>query len=255
LIPPYIDIPLILAESLTGSTAYFGLKEIGKPKSGETVLISGAAGATGSIAGQIAKLKGARVIGIAGGKDKCRWLKEKAHFNETIDYKSENIEKRIGELCPKGVDVFFDNVGGEILDAALLHLAMGARIVLCGQISQYDKIDQISKGAHTYGVKGTAMLIMRRAKMQGFIVTDYKEKMTESLLCLNQWIEDGKIVQEIDLKEGFENIPETLIRIFEGKNIGKQLLKLSDPPFPLNKTYIGKTLFKAYQRFVSWRTR
>lgn len=255
-IPPYIDIPLLLAFTGTGLTAYFGLKEIGKPKAGETVLVSGAAGATGSIAGQIAKLKGARVIGIAGGKEKCRWLKELAHFDDAIDYKNEDVEKRIGELCPKGIDIYFDNVGGEILDAALLHLAFGARIIICGQISQYDKRipkDGMFTGESLYGVKAISMLIMARAKMQGFLVTDYLKRSAEGLLCLNQWVEEGKIVQEIDLKEGFENIPETLLRIFQGKNLGKQLLKLSDPPLPLNKSFIGKLLFKGFQKFISWR--
>lgn len=250
IIPPYIDLPLFLSENITGSTAYFGMTEIGKPKSGDTVLISSAAGATGSVAGQIAKLKGARVIGIAGGEEKCRWLKEIVHFDEAIDYKNENVEKRLGELCPKGIDVFFDNVGGETLDAALLHLAHGARIVLCGAISQYDKISTNRNNDSIYGIKGIPMLISRRAKIQGFVVLDYKKRLTESILCLTQWIEDGKIVQEFDISEGFENIPKTLIRLFEGQNRGKQLLKLSDPPLPLNKTPIGNLLFRGFRRLV-----
>ena len=255
-LPPYIDIQLSLALMLTGLTAYFGLKEIGKPKAGDTVLVSGAAGATGSIVGQIAKIWGARVVGIAGGPQKCQWLKDVAHFDGVIDYKNDDVHKRIGELCPQGIDVYFDNVGGELLDIALLHLAQKARVVVCGQISQYNKINpQESQVATTnaYGVKGIGRLIINRAKMEGFLVSEYMNNSIEALLCLNQWVEDGKIVQHIDLNEGFENIPETLIGIFQGKNLGKQLLKLSDPPLPLNKSFFGKWLFNAFQRYCAWK--
>jgi NADPH-dependent curcumin reductase CurA len=254
-IPPYIDLQLVLAFMGTGLTAYFGLKEVGKPKAGETVLVSGAAGATGSIVGQIARIQGARVIGIAGGKEKCQWLKEVAHFDDAIDYKNEDVEKRIGELCPNGINLYFDNVGGEILDAALLHLALRGRVVICGQISQYDKINPkgvMFSAENVYGVKAISMLIMKRATMQGFLITDYLKNSAEGLLCLNQWVNDGKVIQQIDLKEGFDNIPETLLRVFQGKNIGKQLLKLSDPPLPLNKTFLGEILFSIYQKWVFW---
>lgn len=256
-IPPFLKLDLTLALMITGLTAYFGMFEIGKPKPGETVVVSGAAGATGSIAGQLAKIAGSRVIGIAGGTKKCQWLLQKGHFDAVIDYKSENIEKRLGELCPKGVDVFFDNVGGETLDAAILHIARGARIVLCGQISEYDKFDSSDSrdivSEKLYGVKSLGRLITSRAMMKGFIVMDYMKRNVEGLSLLNRWVDEGKIEQAIDMQEGFDHIPETLLRIFEGKNIGKQLLKLSDPPLPLRSQAIGKLMFKILGAYFVWK--
>ncbi|MCB1828554.1 MAG: NADP-dependent oxidoreductase, partial [Coxiellaceae bacterium] len=188
-IPGFLDLELTLALSLTGLTAYFGLLEIGKPQPGETVLVSGAAGATGSIVAQIAKLKGARVVGIAGGADKCKWLKDVAKVDEAIDYKSEDVMTRIQETCPNGVNVFYDNVGGETLDAALLNLAHNARVVLCGAISQYNKLsaDFDLQNQEIYGVKSTTMLIITSSRMQGFILSDYQHKFMEGLLVLDKW--------------------------------------------------------------------
>lgn len=245
--PGHVDPALMLALSLTGLTAYFGLLDIGRPRAGDTVLVSGAAGATGSIAGQIAKLKGCRVIGIAGSAEKCAWLTGKAGFDAAIDYKQDKLAARLDELCPEGVDVYFDNVGGEILDEVLLHIAEGARIVLCGAISQYNKPEDM------YGIKNYVSLIIKRGTARGFIVVDYLDRAVEGILCLNKWIRDGKILQEIDLQHGFENIPDTLSRLFTGENLGKQLLKLGDPPLPLNTNAIEKTIFNLMSAFMAWR--
>ena len=247
-LPGHLDPALLLALSLTGLTAYFGLLEIGKPKAGETVLVSGAAGATGSIVGQIAKLKGCQVIGIAGGPDKCAWLTNKANFDAAIDYKNEDVGERIGVLCPKGVDVYFDNVGGEILDDVLLHLALHARIVLCGAISQYNAEDE-----DRYGIKNYLSLVINRGTAQGFVIIDYLGRAIEGLLCLNKWIEDGKLIQEIDMQQGFDQIPSTLKRLFTGANLGKQLLKVSDPPLPIRTSPVEKTLFKIMSAYMGWR--
>ncbi|MEZ5551998.1 MAG: NADP-dependent oxidoreductase [Pseudomonadales bacterium] len=208
---------------ITGLTAYFGLLDLGRPQVGETVLVSGAAGATGSVAGQIARIKGCRVIGIAGGAQKCRWLKEVAKFDEVIDYKSENVDARIGELCPNKVDVFFDNVGGKILEAALNHINMHARVVLCGGISGYNATEPLP------GPTNLMNLVLMRARMEGFIVIDYVSRFAEGALALMEWINKGELVHLEDIQEGFENIPNTLNRLFTGKNQGKQLLKIADP--------------------------
>lgn len=205
---------------VTGLTAYWGLLDLGQPKRGETVLVSGAAGATGSVAGQIARIKGCRVVGIAGGADKCRWLKEEAKFDDVIDYKAENVNDRIGETCPKRVDVFFDNVGGDILEAALNHINMRARIVLCGGISAYNATKPVP------GPTNLLNLIIMRARMEGFIVIDYMDRSHVAIPELVKWVQSGEIVNQVDVQEGFDNIPDTLNRLFTGKNLGKQLLKL-----------------------------
>jgi hypothetical protein len=208
---------------VTGVTAYFGLLELGAPKPGETVLVSGAAGATGSVAGQIARIRGCRTIGIAGGPEKCRWVVERARFDACIDYKHEDVGKRLGELCPKGLDVYFDNVGGEILEAALDHLALRARIVLCGGISSYN--DETPRP----GPRNLMNLVVQRARMEGFIVLDYFGRMDEAVRQLGAWVQAGEIVHEEDVQEGFERIPATLQRLFTGQNLGKQLLRLAEP--------------------------
>jgi NADPH-dependent curcumin reductase CurA len=211
------------ALGVTGITAYWGLLDLGQPKQGETVLVSGAAGATGSVAGQIARIKGCRVVGIAGGREKCRWLKEVARFDEVIDYKNENVDQRIGELCPNKVDVFFDNVGGGILEAVLNHINMRARVVLCGGISAYNATEPQP------GPVNLMNLVIMRARMEGFIVIDYMDRMHIAIPELMGWLQSGEIVHQEDIQEGFENIPDTLNRLFTGKNIGKQLLKIADP--------------------------
>ncbi len=208
---------------VTGLTAYWGLLDLGQPKAGETVLVSGAAGATGSVAGQIARIKGARVVGIAGGPDKCAWLKEEARFDDAIDYKNEDVAARIAEACPNRVDVFFDNVGGSILEAALDQINMHARVVLCGGISAYNATEPVP------GPVNLMNLVIMRARMEGFIVIDYMDRTHIAVPELLGWIQSGELKYQVDVQEGFENIPATLNRLFTGKNLGKQLLKLDDP--------------------------
>jgi len=208
---------------VTGLTAYWGLLDLGKPEAGETVLVSGAAGATGSIAGQIAKIKGARVVGIAGGAQKCGWLKEELGFDDVIDYKNENVAERIAATCPNKVDVFFDNVGGDILQAALDNINMHARVVLCGGISGYNATEPVP------GPNNLMNLVIMRARMEGFIVIDYMNRSGEAIADLLKWIEAGDLKFQVDVQEGFENIPTTLQRLFTGQNLGKQLLKIADP--------------------------
>ena len=207
---------------ITGLTAYFGLLDLGQPKGGETCVVSGAAGATGSIAGQIARIKGCRVIGIAGGPDKCAWLTDAARFDAAIDYKSEDVAARLRELCPDRIHIFFDNVGGEILDAVLAQIAMKARIVLCGGISRYND-EELQPGPKNY-----FNLILQRARMEGFILVDYYRRFAEGVQELNGWLDSGQLVHQEDIQEGFANAPRTFLRLFEGKNLGKQLLKIAD---------------------------
>lgn len=223
-VPPGVAPPMALGVlGLTGLTAYWGLLDLGAPQEGETVLVSGAAGATGSVAGQIARIKGCRVIGIAGGPEKCAWLTDVARFDGAIDYKNDEVDAKIGELCPDKVDVYFDNVGGEILEAALNHINMRARIVLCGGISAYNATEPVP------GPTNLMNLVIMRARMEGFIIIDYMDRAQVAVEELMGWIESGDLVFQEDIQEGFENIPETLTRLFTGKNIGKQLLKIADP--------------------------
>jgi hypothetical protein len=208
---------------ITGLTAYFGMLEIGRPKPGETVVVSGAAGATGSVAGQIAKIQGARVVGIAGGAEKCRWLTEQAHFDAAVDYKAGHVSERLGELCPKRIDVLFENVGGEVFEASLDHLALRARIALCGGISQYNE-------TAPQGPRNFMNLVIQRARLEGFIVLDYAPRFAEGVKQLAAWVADGKIVHQEDLQHGLEHAPKTLLRLFQGRNTGKQLLQIAEPP-------------------------
>jgi len=206
---------------ITGITAYFGMLDLGKPKAGETVVVSGAAGATGSVAGQVAKLQGARVVGIAGGPSKCAWLTKEAHFDAAIDYKHDDVAARLRELCPKGVDVYFDNVGGEILDAVLGQIAQRARVVLCGGISGYNE------ATPPPGPRNLMNLVIQRGRMEGFIVIDYAARFGEAIAKLSEWVQSGAIVHQEDVQRGLEHAPRTLLRLFTGANTGKQLLQLS----------------------------
>ncbi len=208
---------------ITGLTAYFGMLDLGRPSAGETVLVSGAAGATGSVAGQLAKIEGARVVGIAGGSEKCAWLTEEAHFDAAIDYQSEEVGARLDELCPGGIDVYFDNVGGSILDDVLARIAQRARVVLCGGISAYN-LEDPAPGPRNY-----FNLVIQRGRMEGFIVLDYLPRFAEAAEKLLAWVAEGKIAWKVDVQEGFENAPKTFFRLFEGSNLGKQLLKIADP--------------------------
>ena len=205
---------------MTGFTAYFGLLRVGEPKAGDTVLVSGAAGAVGSIVGQIAKIKGCRVVGIAGGADKCRYLTEELGFDAAIDYKEKRVRKDIRKHCPEGVDVYFDNVGGEILDAALANLARGARIAICGAISQYNATQGMQ------GPKNYLSLLVFRARMQGFVVFDYAKDYGKAAQEMAGWIAEGKLHAREDVYEGIENFHETFLRLFSGEKMGKLVLKV-----------------------------
>jgi NADPH-dependent curcumin reductase CurA len=222
-LPP--GVPLELAMGVlgaTGLTAYFGLLEVGKPKSGEIVVVSGAAGATGSVAGQIARIQGCRAIGIAGGKEKCDWLQQEARFDAVIDYKREDVGERLRELCPKGIDVFFDNVGGDLLDAALARLALRGRVVLCGAIATYNDAEPRP------GPKNYMNLVVKRGRMEGFLILDYLARATEASMQLWQWVQEGRIAHRVDVVRGLENAPAALRRLFTGQNIGKQLVRIAD---------------------------
>ena len=218
--PPGMALSIFGSTSLT---AYFGLLDVGQPQPGETVLVSGAAGATGSVVAQIARLKGARVVGIAGGADKCQWLREACKVDAVIDYKREDLPSRIAQLCPEGVNVFFDNVGGDTLEAALANMADFGRIVLCGAIAGYN--DETPRP----GPRNLMNVVTRRLRMQGFIVIDYLARANEAIAALAEWVAAGELAWREDVQEGFENIPATLQRLFDGRNQGKQLLKLADP--------------------------
>jgi NADPH-dependent curcumin reductase len=217
-IPPNLALGLF---GLNGLTAYIGIAEVGKVNAGETVVVSGAAGATGSVAGQIAKLHGCRVIGTAGGKEKCDWLVNEAHFDAAIDYKSEDVGTRLSELCPDGIDVFFDNVGGEVLNEVLARINLHARIVLCGAIAHYAATPQ--PGPANY-----SNLVARRARMEGFTGLDYPARFPEAFEALGRWQRDGSLVHKEDVAYGLENAPKALLRLFSGENFGKQLVKVSD---------------------------
>jgi NADPH-dependent curcumin reductase len=217
--PTMAPLPTYLgALGLTGLTAYFGLLDIGKLKEGETVVVSGAAGAVGSIVGQIAKLKGCRAVGIAGGAEKCEWLTEELGFDAAIDYKHDDVRRAIRETTPDRIDVYFDNVGGEILDAALARLARGARIVLCGGISQYNA--QRPSGPSNY-----LAMIAARATMTGFLVFDFADRYQEAIVELAGWLRDGKLVsREYIVEGGVPAFPDTLLKLFEGENTGKLVI-------------------------------
>ncbi|HYM55721.1 MAG TPA: NADP-dependent oxidoreductase [Solirubrobacteraceae bacterium] len=206
---------------MPGMTAYFGLLDIGRPEEGQTVVVSGAAGAVGGVVGQIAKLKGARAVGIAGGSEKCRHVVEDLGFDAAIDYKAQDVQAALGEHCPKGVDVYFDNVGGDILDAVLARLARHARVVICGAISQYNATGPI-KGPSNY-----LSLLVNHASMTGFVVSDYGDRYAEGLREMAGWLAAGRLSSREDVAEGLESFPDTLLRLFSGENTGKLVLKVA----------------------------
>ena len=219
--PKLAPLPMYIGTlGMPGMTAYFGITEVAKVKEGETVLVSGAAGAVGSIVGQVAKIKGCRVVGIAGGPDKCRYVVEELGFDACIDYKNENVASRFKEVCPKGIDIYFDNVGGEILEIALTRLRMHARIVICGAISQYNNKTKI-KGPSNY-----LSLLVNRASMTGMVVFDYADRYKEGAQVLGGWLAQGKLKSREDVYEGIENFPETYNRLFSGDKMGKLVLKV-----------------------------
>lgn len=207
---------------MPGMTAYFGILEVGRITKGDIVVVSGAAGAVGSVVGQIAKIKGCYVVGIAGGKEKCDYVTTELGFDAAIDYKSENVFEAIKKHCPKGLDVYFDNVGGEILEAALSNLRRHSRIVICGAISQYNNLENM-KGPRNY-----LSLLVNRATMQGMVVMDYAEKYPMALRDMVGWIIQNRLKSKESIFEGIENFQETFKRLFTGDKIGKLLLKVKE---------------------------
>ena len=221
--PRLAPLPVFLGTlGMPGLTAYFGLLEVGALKTGDTVVVSGAAGAVGMPTGQIARIKGARAVGIAGGPDKCNYVVKELGFDACIDYKNEDVKEALRQHCPKGINVYFDNVGGEILDAALANLARGARVVVCGAISQYCATDGV-KGPSNY-----LSLLVNRARMEGFVVFDFAARYAEALREMAGWRAAGKLKSREDVVSGLETFPETLLKLFHGENFGKLVLKIAD---------------------------
>ena len=205
---------------MPGMTAYFGILEVGQIKEGETVLVSAASGAVGSVVSQIAKIKGCRVVGIAGGAKKCSYLMDELGLDGAIDYKNENLHKAIKTHCPKGIDVFFDNVGNPTLDVALANIRKNARIVLCGAISQYNNRESIQ------GPSNYLSLLINTARMEGIVVLDYASRYMEAAMQMGQWMHTGKLKSKEDVYEGIENFYETYERLFNGDKLGKLVLKV-----------------------------
>ena len=221
--PKLVPLPVYLGTlGMPGMTAYFGLLEVGKAKAGETVVVSGAAGAVGQVVGQIARIKGCRAVGIAGGKDKCDYVVKELGFDACIDYKAGDLKAALKQACPKGVDVYFDNVGGEILDVVLAQLAMRARIVVCGAVSQYNNTTPV-RGPSNY-----MMLLVCRARMEGMVVFDWADRYGEAAREMGGWMQQGKLKSREDIATGLENFPETLLKLFKGENTGKLVLKVAD---------------------------
>jgi len=212
---------LISVYGIAGLTAYFGLLEVGQPKAGETIVVSAAAGSVGSIVGQIAKLKGCRVVGIAGGAEKCKWLVDELGFDAAVDYKNEPVHKALKAACPEGIDVYFDNVGGDILEAALFRMNNMGRIACCGAVSQYDG------DAPKHGPRGIpGLIVTKRLRVQGFIVSDFYDKREAAMAELGKWVAEGKIKVQEDIIEGLENTPAALIGLLAGENRGKRMVRV-----------------------------
>lgn len=206
---------------MPGLTAYFGLLDIGRPEAGETVVVSGGAGAVGSVVGQIAKIKGCHVVGIAGSDEKVRYMIDELHFDQGINYhKTKDMKQTMDVVCPYGVDVYFDNVGGDISDAILSFINKGARIAICGQIALYNAKE------HPVGPRPQPILLKRRAMMQGFIVGDYSSRFDEGMQTLSKWLKNGKLTYKQTVVQGFENLPKAFIGLFKGENIGKYLVEV-----------------------------
>jgi len=213
---------LISVYGIAGLTAYFGLLHVGRPKAGETLVVSAAAGSVGSIAGQIGKIKGCHVVGIAGGREKCDWLTRELGFDAAVDYKAGNVFKALKAAAPKGIDVYFDNVGGDILEACLAQMNIRGRIACCGAISQYDGAPR------EHGPRGVpGLIVVKRLTMQGFIVTDYFKEREPALADLQSWVAAGKLKVREDVIEGLENAPRALIGLLAGENRGKRMVKVA----------------------------
>ncbi len=221
--PKLAPLPTFLGTlGMPGMTAYFGLLDTGQPKEGETVVVSGGAGAVGSVVGQIAKIKGCRVVGIAGGERKCKYIVEELGFDAAVDYKKGQIRQQLKETCPDGIDVYFDNVGGEILDTVLTKINRKARIVICGAISQYNNTTPV-KGPSNY-----LSLLVNRARMEGIVVFDNAANYMSAAIEMAQWMMQGKLKAKEHIEEGLENFPEVLLKLFSGDKLGKLVLKVAD---------------------------
>jgi NADPH-dependent curcumin reductase CurA len=207
---------------ITGLTAYFGMLDVGRPRPGETVLVSGAAGAVGSIAGQIAKITGCRVVGTTGGAEKCAWLTDELGFDAAIDYRQGGIARQLKSVCPEGVDVYFDNTGGEVLEAALARMNLWGRVACCGNVSQYDGA---TPAGGPMGVPG--FLVTKRIRMEGFVVMDFYNRREQAERALARWVADGRLKAPVDIVEGFEKMPAALAGMFAGKNRGKLLVRVA----------------------------
>ena len=226
-LPP--GVPLMATLSVfggTGMTAYFGLLDVGQPKAGETVLVSGAAGAVGSIVGQIAKIKGARAVGIAGGPDKCRYVKDALGFDDCLDHRAPDFAARLKAVCPKGIDVYFENVGGAVFDAVLPLLNPFARIPVCGLIAHYNATE-LPPGPNRLPLLMRNVLT-KRLLIRGFIVTDFAARFEDFIREMSQWVKEGRIKYREDIAEGLDSAPATLIGLLKGKNFGKQLMRVAD---------------------------
>lgn len=208
--------------AVVGPTAYFGLLDIGQPKEGQTVVISAAAGAVGSIVGQIAAIKGCRVVGFAGSDEKCAWIKDDLGFDAAINYRTEDLPKALSAACPDGIDIYFDNVGGVILDACLKQMNLKGRIVTCGLISQYSATQPVP-GPYNY-----AMIVMQRLRVEGFIVLDYADRYPEAIAAIGQWMSEGKIKVRTEIVDGLENATVSLRKLFTGANTGKLMIRVKD---------------------------
>jgi NADPH-dependent curcumin reductase CurA len=206
---------------MPGMTGYFGLLDVGRPRPGDTVVVSGAAGAVGQTVGQLARIKGCRVVGIAGGRAKCDWVVSELGFDACIDYKAGNVKAALREHCPKGIDVYFDNVGGDILDDVLTRLARGARIVICGAISQYNNAGAVQ------GPKNYMMLLVARARMEGMVVFDYADRYPQAVAELAGYLKDGRMKSKEDVVQGIDTFPESLLKLFKGENFGKLVLQVA----------------------------
>jgi len=222
--PKLVPLPVYLGTlGMPGMTAYFGLFDVGAFKPGDTVVVSGAAGAVGQVVGQIAKIKGAgRVVGIAGGADKCKYVTETLGFDACIDYKHGDVKAGLKQHCPKGVDLYFDNVGGEILDLVLAQLAMHARIVICGAVSQYNNTEPV-RGPSNY-----MMLLVTRSTMKGMVVFDFASRYKDAAIEMGGWMAQGKLKSREDIVAGLETFPDTLLKLFKGENTGKLVLKVAE---------------------------
>jgi NADPH-dependent curcumin reductase CurA len=206
---------------VAGLTAYFGLLECGLPKAGETVVVSAAAGSVGAIVGQIAKIKGCRVVGIAGGAAKCALLTRELGFDDAVDYKADNLRRALRTACPDGIDIYFDNVGGDVFEAALFNMANFGRIVCCGAVSQYDG------AAPPHGPRGIpGLIVTKRLNLRGFVVMDFAAENDKALANLRAWVEDGALKVREDIIDGFENLPAALVGLLAGENIGKRMVRV-----------------------------